>query len=47
MKMDCYSLCNATNEKAKLISRQLEEYFDCVSNGVTETWKDLLNSNFC
>ena len=45
MKTDYYSLGNSINEKDKLISKQLEEYFDCVSNSVTETWKDLFNGN--
>ncbi len=39
LKKDYYSAGNPINEKAKLISRQLEKYFDCVSSSVKENWE--------
>ncbi len=39
LKKDYYSAGNPINEKAKLISRQLETYFDCVSSSVKENWE--------
>ena len=39
LKKDYYTNGNPINEKAKLISRQLDSYFDCVSSSVTETWE--------
>ena len=39
LKKDYYTNGNHINEKAKLISRQLDSYFDCVSSSVTETWE--------
>ena len=39
LKKDYYSAGNPINEKAKLISRQLEKYFDCVSSSTKENWE--------
>lgn len=39
LKKDYYRAGNPINEKAKLISRQLETYFDCVSSSVKENWE--------
>ena len=39
LKKDYYTNGNPINEKAKLISKQLDSYFDCVSSSVTETWE--------
>lgn len=39
LKKDYYSAGSPINEKAKLISRQLETYFDCVSSSVKENWE--------
>lgn len=39
LKKDYYSKGNPINEKAKVISNQLEKYFDCVSSNTTETWE--------
>ena len=36
LKKDYYRAGNPINEKAKLISRQLETYFDCVSSSIKE-----------
>ena len=38
LKKDYYSLGNPINEKAKVISNQLEKYFNCVSNSTNEYW---------
>lgn len=38
LKKDYYSLGNPINEKAKVISNQLEKYFDCVSSSTNEYW---------
>lgn len=39
LKKDYYTKGNPINEKAKVISNQLEKYFDCVSSSTTETWE--------
>ena len=39
LKKDYYIAGNPINEKAKLISRQLEKYFDCVSSSTKENWE--------
>ena len=39
LKKDYYTKGNPINEKAKVISNQLEKYFDCVSNSTIETWE--------
>lgn len=39
LKKDYYSKGNPINEKAKVISNQLEKYFDCVYSSTTETWE--------
>ena len=39
LKKDYYTQGNPINEKAKLISNQLDRYFDCVSNSVKEHWE--------
>lgn len=39
LKKDYYSVGNPINEKAKLICRQLEKYFDCVSSSTKENWE--------
>ena len=39
LKKAYYSAGNPINEKAKLISRQLEKYFDCVSSSTKENWE--------
>ena len=39
LKKDYYTQGNPINEKAKLISSQLDRYFDCVSNSVKEHWE--------
>ncbi len=39
LKKDYYSKDNPINEKAKVISNQLEKYFDCVSSDTAETWE--------
>lgn len=38
LKKDYYSSGNPINEKAKLISSQLEKYFNCVSSSINEHW---------
>ena len=39
LKKDYYTKGNPINEKAKVISNQLEKYFDCVSSSTIETWE--------
>lgn len=39
LKKDYYTQGNPINEKAKLISSQLDRYFDCVSDSVKEHWE--------
>ena len=39
LKKDYYTKGNPINEKARVISNQLEKYFDCVSSSTTETWE--------
>ena len=39
LKKDYYSVGNLINEKAKLICRQLEKYFNCVSSSTKEDWE--------
>jgi hypothetical protein len=39
LKKDYYTQENPINEKAKLISSQLDRYFDCVSDSVKEHWE--------
>ena len=39
LKKDYYTQGNPINEKAKLISSQLDRYFDCVSASVKEHWE--------
>ena len=39
LKKDYYTKGNPINEKTKVISNQLEKYFDCVSSSTTETWE--------
>ena len=39
LKKDYYSVGNPINEKAKLICRQLEIYFNCVSSSTKEDWE--------
>ena len=43
LKKDYYSAGNPINEKAKLISRQLEKYFDCVSSSTKEDWERFID----
>lgn len=39
LKKDYYTQGNPINEKAKLISSQLDRYFDCVSDSIKEHWE--------
>ena len=39
LKKDCCTKGNPINEKSKVISNQLEKYFDCVSSSTIETWE--------
>ena len=39
LKKDYYTQGNPINEKAKLISSQLDRYFDCVSDSTKEHWE--------
>lgn len=43
LKKDYYSVGNPINEKAKLICRQLEKYFDCVSSSTKENWERFID----
>ena len=43
LKKDYYSAGNPINEKAKLICRQLEKYFDCVSSSTKENWERFID----
>lgn len=39
LKKDYYTIWNPINEKANVISNQLEKYFDCLSSSTIETWE--------
>lgn len=39
IKKEYYTQNNPINEKAKVISRQISKYLDCVSDNVTENWE--------
>ena len=39
LKKDYYSVGNPINEKANVISNQLEKYFDYLSRSTIETWE--------
>lgn len=43
LKKDYYTSGNPINEKAKVISNQLEKYFDCVSSNTIETWERFID----
>ena len=42
LKKDYYTQGNPINEKAKLISSQLDRYFDCVSDSIKEHWEKFI-----
>ena len=39
LKKDYYTIRNPINEKANVISNQLEKYFDYLSSSTIETWE--------